>query len=164
MGKGKKQRFVRQEAARYKRLKKAWRRPDGMHSKMRKGIGGKGKSPSIGHGTPSADRDVHPCGMKEVLIHNLSELEGLGTGEAVRFSSRLSRRKKMEALKKAKTMKLKVLNPKLGSIVIGNADELERFAEVKEHVQKFSLSESVEEEEEITSKAKKLGIKLEGVK
>ena len=162
MRKGKKQRFARQEASRYKKLKKtSWRRADGMHSKMRRRLGGKGASPAVGYGSPARYKGLHPCGLKEVGIHNPSELDKIEDGQAVRISSRVGKRKRIELLKKIKELKLKVLNPTIGKVVIGDVDDLERFSEIKEYVRNFSFSEDVEDEEELLAKAKELGIKLE---
>ena len=92
-------RFKRQEYARYKKLGIKWRRPRGKTSKMRRYEAGKPDMPAIGYRTPRAIRDLHPSGFKDVLVHNMQELEDLGPMPQTRF-----------VLSKALELGIKVLN------------------------------------------------------
>lgn len=112
MLKSKKPKFKRQEQSRYKRLANKWRRPRGLHSKLRTKKKGKGSRPSIGYGNPESIKGLHPSGLREVRVSNPSDLEGVDQkSQAVRIAGSVGKRKRMEILKKAKKMKLKVLNP-----------------------------------------------------
>ncbi len=74
----------------------------------------KGKPPlvSIGYRSPKSERDLHPCGLKEVLVHNLKELEKVDPStQAIRISSTVGKRLKTQILKVAQERKIKVLNP-----------------------------------------------------
>ncbi|MFQ6135803.1 MAG: 50S ribosomal protein L32e [Candidatus Hydrothermarchaeales archaeon] len=111
MQKKKKPKFKRQESARYKKLGDKWRKPRGIHSKLRKGKRGKGVKPSIGYGNPERIRGVHPSGFREVLISNPSKLDDIDPKtQAVRIAGKVGKRKRGEILKKARKLKLKVLN------------------------------------------------------
>lgn len=104
--------FNRQEHFRYKKLKATWRKPRGMHSKLRKRKRGKGFRPSVGYGNPESIRGIHPCGLREVLVSNSSDLDDVDKkSHAVRIASTVGKRKRQNILKKAKKMKVKVLNP-----------------------------------------------------
>jgi len=108
----KKPKFLRQGAKAYKRLGMKWRRPKGIHSKLRKGLKSKGKKPSIGYRTPKTLRGLHPSGYREVLIQNLNDLEKIDVKkEAVRISRKVGKKLKMKILEMAKELKIKVLNP-----------------------------------------------------
>lgn len=108
----KKPRFLRQSAKAYKRLGEKWRRPRGMHSKLRRKEKSKGKMPSPGYGAPKSLRYLHPSGYKEVLIHNVKELEKVNPEkEAIKIAHTIGRKKREEILKKAEELKIKVLNP-----------------------------------------------------
>jgi len=95
-----------------KRVGKSWRRPRGRDNKMRKGEKAKGKRPSIGYGAPKETRFLHPSGFREVLIANVNELKKIDPiKEAVRISSKVGKKKKIEIINKAKELEIKVLNP-----------------------------------------------------
>ena len=113
--KKKKPKFLRQMWKAYKRIRKVkWRRPKGSQSKLRKRMKGKGAVVSIGYGSPKEVRGLHPCGLKEVLVHNPKELEKVDPErEVVRISSRVGKKKRIEIIKKAEELKIKVLNPQV---------------------------------------------------
>ena len=95
-----------------KRIKKRWRHPRGRHHKMREKRKSKGKAPSIGYGAPQKSKTLHPSGMKDVLVHSLPQLQKINPkSEAVRFAGTIGKKKRGIMLKKAKELKLKVLNP-----------------------------------------------------
>ena len=103
--------FKRQEYARYKKLGMKWRRPRGKTSKMRRYEAGKPAMPSIGYGSPKAERGLHPSGFKDVLVRNMSELENLDpTTEAGRISATIGKKKKEGMLNKASELGIKILN------------------------------------------------------
>jgi len=106
--------FVRQESWRYVRVKPNWRRPRGIDSKMRLKKKGYPKCPNVGYRGPRLVRGLHPSGFREVLVHNVKELEGLDPSrDAVRIASTVGRKKRVEILQRAKELGLKVLNPQL---------------------------------------------------
>jgi len=109
----KKPKFLRPMWEAYKRLKKVkWRRPRGLHSKVRKRMKGKRKIPSPGYGAPKNLRYLHPSGFKEVLVYNLKDLEKVNPEkEAIRIAHTVGKKKRQEIVKKAEEMKIKVLNP-----------------------------------------------------
>jgi len=93
------------------KVKSRWRKPRGTHNKKRMGMEWTGASPAIGYKNPAAVRGLHPNGTREVLVNNVTELEGL-EGVSLRIASGVGARKKQEIEDLAKKMKLKVLNPK----------------------------------------------------
>lgn len=108
--------FRRPESWRYKRLDTGWRRPKGIDSAIRKREGAQPKMPTIGYRSPAHLRHLHPSGLKEVLVHNLDELEGLHPNvHAVRIARQVGDRKRLTILERADDMGLHVLNPQLKS-------------------------------------------------
>ncbi len=93
------------------RVKSRWRKPRGTHNKKRMGMEWTGASPAIGYKNPDAIRGLHPNGTREVLVNNVTELEGL-EGVSLRIASGVGAKKKKEIEDLAEKMKLKVLNPK----------------------------------------------------
>ena len=110
--KRKKPDFKRQEWFRLKTLGEKWRRPRGKQSKLRRHMKGRGFIPSPGYGSPKAVRGFHPCGLKEILIHNLKEIETVNQkSECIRIAKAVGRKKRIEIVKIVKEKKIKVLNP-----------------------------------------------------
>jgi len=106
-----KPRFHRQVSHSYRRLQKAWRKPRGSQSKMRKAKIGKGRMPAVGYGAPKNLRGLHPSGYEEVLVHNVGGLDGMNEKQAVRIAASVGGKKRAEILKTAQEKKIKVLNP-----------------------------------------------------
>jgi large subunit ribosomal protein L32e len=109
--KNKKPNFLRQEWFRYKRLGEKWRAPKGIHSKLKRGFKYRIDVPSIGYGAPKCVKYLHPLGFKEVLVHNIKELEKLKPSiEAARIAHTVGRKKRIELEKRADELAIKVLN------------------------------------------------------
>jgi len=110
--KRKKTKFIRQSGKNLKRLGKKWRKPRGSQSKLRKYKKSRGFMPHPGYESPKSIRGLHPSGLEDVLIHNQNELEKIKPEkQACRIASSVGKRKKIEIMKKAEELKIKVLNP-----------------------------------------------------
>lgn len=112
MLKRKKPKFIRQSGKSLKRLRKKWRKPRGSQSKLRKYKKSRGFMPHPGYGSPKLIRGLHPSGLEDILIYNQNELEKLNPEkQACRIASSVGKKKNIEIMKKAKELKIKVLNP-----------------------------------------------------
>src|SRR5712691_947370 len=104
--------FHRQESWRYKRVKPAWRRARGVTSKMRKEESGWPAKVKVGYGTAAATRGLHPRGLRERLIHRISELEGLDPKiHIIRISARVGERKRLTLLDEIRHRNFHIANP-----------------------------------------------------
>ncbi|MBU0586136.1 50S ribosomal protein L32e [Candidatus Micrarchaeota archaeon] len=92
-----------------KRVKHRWRKPRGVDNKKRIRCSFAGASPRIGYKNSAEARGTHPCGLKEVLVNNPSELKS-AAGNAVRIASGVGKRKRDEIKKLATELKITVLN------------------------------------------------------
>lgn len=110
--KAKKPVFIRQLGTSMPALGKKWRAPKGMHSKLRKKFRGKRKMPSIGYSSPSKVKGLHPSGLKQVLIHTVADLSYLKENVGIIIASTVGKKKKIEIIKKAKELKIKILHIK----------------------------------------------------
>ena len=97
--KAKKPLFLRQDAHRNKSLEKRWRKPKGMHSKMRLHLRGRRSSPSPGYASPHAVKGLTRFGFKEVYVQNVRSLEGFDPKTQIIVLGKLGLRKKMVLLK-----------------------------------------------------------------
>lgn len=109
--KSKKPEFNRHDSHKKKRLGTSWRKPRGIHSKLGAQVSAKGKLVRPGFGSPRAVKGFHPSGQRELLVRNMTDLQG-AEGYAVRMASTLGRKKRTEIEAKASEMNLKILNPK----------------------------------------------------
>ncbi len=107
--------FLRQDYMRHLKLGKnrkklqKWRRPKGIHSKMRRQRKGYPVSPSPGYKKSKAERNKIN-GLIPVLINNLKDLEKINKTSIAVLSRKIGAKKKIEIIKKAEEMKLKILN------------------------------------------------------
>lgn len=94
---------------------KSWRRPRGLHNKLRRRYGGKktGRIPvNVGFGSPRAVRGLHPSGYEEVLVYNPADIEKIDKSRQVaRIASCVGMKKRLAIEDKAKELGVRVLNP-----------------------------------------------------
>jgi len=104
--------FRRQEWFRYARLgKTGYRRPRGMHSKMRKHWGYRSPMARIGYRGPKAARGLHPSGFVEVLVWNDQGLEAVDPKrQAIRIGHSVGGRKRQKIQERADELGIRVLN------------------------------------------------------
>ncbi len=108
---GRRPAFKRQEWFRYSKLGEAWRRPKGIHSKMRRHYKRRAPCVDIGFRGPAAARDLHPSGFQEVLIHNIDGLEGIDPKvQAVRIGGTVGTKKRLAIQARADELGIRVLN------------------------------------------------------
>jgi large subunit ribosomal protein L32e len=103
--------FRRQESWRYGRIHEPWRKPKGIDSHMRLSVKGWPKLVKVGYRGPRPVRYLHPSGLKDVLVHNLAELENLSPEtDAARLASALGKKKRLEIVRRARQLSIRVLN------------------------------------------------------
>jgi|WetSurMetagenome_2_1015567.scaffolds.fasta_scaffold07626_6 large subunit ribosomal protein L32e len=103
--------FQRQEWFRYQKLEGKWRKPRGMHSKMRRHYGYRPPIVSIGYRGPAEVRGLHPSGFEEVMVFNASQLTGIDPKvQAVRIGGTVGARKRGDIIAKADQEGIRVLN------------------------------------------------------
>jgi len=94
-----------------KEVKECWRRPRGLHSKLRKGMKYRQPRVKIGFRVPKAARGLHPSGFEEVIVHTVRDLEGIDPSyQAVRIGGTVGTRKRIEIVKRADELNIRVLN------------------------------------------------------
>lgn len=109
--KSKKPEFLRQEWYRYGRISMNWRRPRGIHSKMRRHFKRRINVVSIGYGSPSKVRSLHSSGFREKLVHNVGELDDIDPKtHAARIAHSVGTRKRLEIIRSADELGIRVLN------------------------------------------------------
>lgn len=103
--------FKRQEWFRYQKLGEAWRRPKGIHSKMRRGMKRRPPMVEIGYGGPALVRGLHPSGFEEVMVYNVDGLEDIDPKtQAARIGGTVGVKKRIAIENRAKELGIRVLN------------------------------------------------------
>jgi len=104
--------FIRSRGKILRRVGMKWRAPKGIHSKLRMHKREAGNLPRPGYGSPRAVKGLHPSGFEEFLVYNLKDLEKINPEkQACRISATVGKKKRLEIMKKADELKIKVLNP-----------------------------------------------------
>lgn len=106
--------FKRHDRNKLGRLARSgWRSSvQGHDNKQRNRYAGNEKTPTPGYGSPKEVRGMHPGGLKEIMIHNTSELGGVNAKEfAVRVAGSVGNRKKIGIVEAARKLNFKILNP-----------------------------------------------------
>ena len=103
--------FVRQDYNKKKRLKKKWRYPRGIHSKLRHRKKGYGIVVKTGYKVPKTIRHRTIDGYKIITIHNMNELIMVSEMSKedkvkIQLSSTIGKKKRLLLLNKIKELKL----------------------------------------------------------
>ena len=123
---------------------------------MRKKRRGWALSPAIGYGSHRKYRGLHPSGLKEIIIHNVNELENVSPDQkAIRIAATVGERKRLRIIEHAQQLGYKILNPKtsktaeietIPSTGESEAEQIENQIESKNTVAESEKSEKVEED------------------
>ena len=108
--------FRRTEWFRYKRLSRSgWRAPHGMDSKQRRNYRYRGSLVRVGHGKVAEARGLHPSGFREVMVHNINDLESIDPEtQAARIGRTVGGRKREHIHARADELGIRVLNRRSG--------------------------------------------------
>ncbi len=103
--------FRREEWYRYKRVKQNWRRPDGIHSKMRMNRKYRPARVRIGFRGPKITRGLHSSGFEEVMVYNTKDLKKIDPKtQAGRIGSSVGTKKRIDIEKEAEKLDIRILN------------------------------------------------------
>ena len=103
--------FLREEWFRYKRISKNWRHPDGITSKMRINLKYRPSKVRVGFRGPQETRGLHSSGFEEVIVYNVSDLEGINPKtQAARIGGSVGTKKRINIEKKAEELDIRLLN------------------------------------------------------
>jgi large subunit ribosomal protein L32e len=109
--KKKRPKFRRQEWFRMKRVGVKWRKPRGIHSKLREHRKARGALPRAGYRSPAAVRGLNKEGHREIVVRNLKDMEKINRKEEIAvIASAVGRKKRLAMLEYAQKNNIKVGN------------------------------------------------------
>lgn len=148
--------FLRQDALIKKKLSKKWRKPRGMHSKLREGRKGHPKKPSSGYRSPKAVRNLTKEGFKQLLIYNPDGLQKMNKEtQTATLAKSVGLKKKIKILEKAKSLGFKLSNIKDIDATLKEIEEkLIKKKETKTKRFKEKVKKETEKIEEVKEKPK----------
>ncbi|MBP5735106.1 MAG: 50S ribosomal protein L32e [Candidatus Methanomethylophilaceae archaeon] len=109
---GRRPAFKRQEWFRYAKFKDStWRKPKGIHSKMKRRLKRRGPIVDIGFRGPASVRGLHPTGFEEVLVYNVDNLDNIDPKkQAIRIGGTVGTKKRMAIEDRADELGIRILN------------------------------------------------------
>ncbi|MEK6963455.1 MAG: 50S ribosomal protein L32e [Nanoarchaeota archaeon] len=103
--------FIRQDYHKKLRLAKNWRKPKGLHSKVRENRRGYVSRLKRGYGSPVAVKGLHHSGLEPILVTHLGQLKKMDKAkQGIVFSGKLGAHKKITLIQEAEKAGIKVLN------------------------------------------------------
>lgn len=160
--KAKKPDFIREDYQKRACIPLPWRRPRGLHSKMRHRFAGHRALVHPCYGSPREVHGLHPSGFAPVLVHTLNELGKINekTQGAI-LGSTLGLPKRMALLTKAKELGVKVLNVKDIDAALKEArDSITARKEAKTKTTKEKDAKAKEKEKATQAKKSELAQKV----
>ena len=162
--------FIRQDNPKRMKLNYKWRKPKGIHSKIRHKFKGRRKMPSPGYKSPAKVKGLHNSGLKIVNISTLDQISKLNKdSEGAIVSRSVGIKKRIQIFKKAKELKIKILNMNLDEQIkkieeIMNSKKAKSANQPKKEIQKEKSGKEAKEKKEepkMSDESKKEAEKLE---
>lgn len=109
-----------------KSVKERWRRPRGNDNKKRIRAAFTGACPRVGYRTPPSLRHLHPLGVQEILVNNVSQVDAAINNKLVRIAAAVGAKKRAAIVAKAKQLGLIVLNPNIKDTKFQDTKEMKK--------------------------------------
>ena len=147
--------FIRQDTHKRKKLSIKWRKPKGIHSKIRHHFKGRRKMPSPGYKSPGKVKNLHSSGFKIINIASVENLKEIKKeSEGIIISKNVGMEKKLKMLKMAKELDIRVLNLNVDEQIkkIEDIINLKRKVPKETNKEEAKKQESKKETKEIIAK------------
>ena len=129
--------FIRQDNPKRRKLNFKWRKPKGIHSKIRHKFKGRRKMPSPGYKSPNKVKGMHSSGIKIINVYSPRDLQNINReNEGIVAAKNVGMKKKLEIFMKAKELNINVLN-----------------VNIDEHIKK--IQDFINSKKKVTAKEKK---------
>ncbi|MCD4666374.1 eL32 family ribosomal protein [archaeon] len=157
--------FIRRKGGQLKKLEAKWRKPKGLHNKLRLRKAGQGKVPKIGYKKVDSKRGLIN-GQKYVLVLSFKDLKNIKEKNIV-ISSNVGLKNKLKIIEECKKLSLNILNIKNVDEFLTKAEEkmkkkkkISKEKEEKKDKRKKETEKKAEEKKEDTKKEEKTSEEL----
>lgn len=154
--------FIRQDYGRRKRINFKWRKPKGIHSKIRHKFKGRRKMPSPGYRSPLSVRWLHASGLKIVNVGSVNEIQNIKKeSDGIIIQKSVGLKKRFDLLKKAKQLGISVLNLNIDQEIkkiedfVASKKKKEPKQEKHKHEEKAKEPKAPKKEQKLTEEEKK---------
>lgn len=159
--KAKKPNFIRQDAHKKGEIKRKWRNPRGLQSKMRLHKKGYRKSPSQGYRSPSAVRGLHLSGLVPIVVSSKRDLENIDAkNQGIMVAKTVGMKKKIELVNYAKEKGIMILNIKDSAKFLADVEKKIKEKKEKKEARKKEKEKKEKKKEIKPKKEEKLDEKL----
>jgi len=135
--------FIRQDNPKRMKLNDKWRKPKGIHSKIRHKFKGRRKMPSPGYKSPRKVKGFHSSGLRMVSVFSAHDITKIKNGiEGAVISKSVGMKKRLQMLEKAKETKVTVLNLNVDEHI----SKIRNFMSSKKKEQKEPRKEEIKKE------------------
>lgn len=148
---GKKIIFRQQDYHKKVKIRDRWKRPRGLHSKMRLKRRGYRKSVSVGYRTAKKERGLHGSGLCMIRVSSLDDLKGVSKGMGGVLSGKIGLKKRIEILKNAEKEGITILDTDVKKFL----KEAEVLLKTREEKKKERAKDKTKKKEEKEKAAKK---------
>ena len=143
--------FIRHAAHRKSKLEEKWRRPKGLHNKLRLSKKSRGSAVKTGYGSPAAIRGKSASGKRMLVVENRTQLHMTEPeSHELIIASGLGDRKRLALLQEAQKHGFTILNLDLKASV----DAIEKRFAVRKEARASRVSKQAERDKKIEKKAK----------
>lgn len=109
--KNRKPEFIRQDNPKRMKVNYKWRKPKGIHSKIRHHFKGRRKMPSPGYKSPKKVSGLHSSGLKIINVFSVADITKIKKeSDGIVIPKSIGRKKRLEILRKAKELNIQILN------------------------------------------------------
>ena len=146
------------------KLERKWRRPKGIHAKLRLSRCGHGLTPRVGYGTGKCKKGL-VNGLKLVWINGLNDLGKIDINKEIGIvSSRVGTKKKVEIVEKAKKTNVKIINIRDFDAYIKSVEE-KRKKSKEGKIKKEEVKKEIKKEKKaVVDSIKKAQLKADSLK
>ena len=147
--------FTPQDMHKKPRVKAAWRKPVGLHSKMRLRLKHHKRVVKVGYKAPALVRGYHASGVFPQIVANLTDVSSLKSGEGAIISRTTGTRMKLAIIESLQKKGIPILNFNADKFTKGVAEQAEAKKQLlaarqakKEATKKASSAEAKKKEKQ----------------
>lgn len=140
--------FIRQDNPKRMKVNYKWRKPKGIHSKIRHRFKGRRKMPSPGYKSPRIVKGLHASGLEIISVHSVDDIAKIKKeSQGAVVSKSVGMKKRLGILRKAKELNVTVLNLNVDEKIKNIEDMINSKKKVTKETKKEEAKKEIKEKE-----------------